>query len=85
MDDDVSPHPGPPIGEMGSVSLSQGPTEAVPNRIDEIHISKQHLSKLDIRTYTFRRFASVEVIAMFHKGRNLGFHLNAESYVDAAV
>jgi hypothetical protein len=53
--------------------------------MNEIHISQQRLSKLDIRTYTFRRLARVEVIVVFHKSHNFGFHLNAESYVDAAV
>ena len=37
--------------------------EAVPtNRIDEIHISQQHLSTLGIGTYTFWCLTRVEVI-----------------------
>jgi hypothetical protein len=42
--------------------MSRGATEAAPNMIDKIHISQQHLSKLNIRAYTFRRFARIEVI-----------------------
>jgi hypothetical protein len=68
----------------GQCSMSRGATETVANRIDEIQIPQQHLSKLDIRAYTLGRFACVKLISMLHKSRNLGFHLSAESYVDAA-
>ena len=57
--------------------MSRGTKKAVPNGIDEIHISQQHLSKLDIRTYAFRRFARVEMIQMFHKTCKFWFHLSA--------
>jgi hypothetical protein len=85
MDYDVSRHPGPPIGEMGSVSMIRGETEAGPNSINEIHISQQHLGKLDIRPYTFRHLARLKVIKMFHTSRNVGLHLSEESYVDATI
>ena len=57
--------------------MSRGTKKAVPNGIDEIRISQQHLSELDIRTYAFRRFARVEMIQMFHKTRKFWFHLSA--------
>ena len=42
--------------------MSRCVTEAVLNRIDEIHISQQHLSTLGIETYTFWRVTRFEVI-----------------------
>lgn len=71
--------------KWGQCPMIQCATETVPNRIDEIHISQQRLSKLDIRTYTIRRFACAEVISVLHKSHNFRFHLSAESYVDDAV
>ena len=63
---------------------SRGATETMANRIDEIHIPQQHLSKLDIRSYTLGGFVCVKLISMLHKSRNLGFHLSPDSYVDVA-
>ena len=68
----------------GQCPMSRGATETVADSIDEIHILQQHLSKLDIRAYTVGGFARGKLISMLHKSRNLGFHLSAESYVDAA-
>ena len=65
--------------------MSRCATETMPNRIDEIHISQQRLSKLGIRTYTTRCFARAEVKSMFHKSRNFRFHFSAEPCVDDAV
>jgi hypothetical protein len=61
----------------GQCPMSRGTEKAVPNEMDEIHISQQHLSKLDVRTYAFRRFARVEMIQVFHKTRKFWFHLSA--------
>ena len=75
--------PGILLSIWGQCPMSRGATETVANRIYEIHIPQQHLSKLDIRAYTLGRFACVKFISMLHKSCNLGFHLSAESYVDA--
>lgn len=42
--------------------ISWNAAGVVPNRINEIHVSQQHLSKFDIRPYTFRLFVGLEVI-----------------------
>lgn len=69
----------------GQCPMSRGATEtALANRIYEVHIPQQHLSKLDIRVYTLGGFVCVKLISMLHKCRNLGFHLSPDLYVDAA-
>ncbi len=50
------------LAKWGQCPMSWSATEAVSNRMDESHISQQHFSKLDIKPYTFRRFARLEVI-----------------------
>jgi hypothetical protein len=57
----------------------------VPNRIDEIHIFQQGLSKFDVGTYTVRCLTRVKVIYSFYEGRDLRLHLGAESRVDAGT
>ncbi len=73
------------LAKWGQCPMSRGATEAMPNRIDEIRISQQHLSKLDIKPYTLGRFARLEVIYIFHTSCNVGLYLSEESNVDATV
>ena len=53
------------------------------NRIDKIHLSQQSLSAFGIITYASVSLARLEVIHVFHKSRNLGFHFSAQLAADA--
>jgi hypothetical protein len=50
------------VAKWGQYPISRDAAGVVPNRINEIHISQQHLSKFDIKPYTFRRSARLKVI-----------------------
>ena len=53
-----------PINRVSHCPARHGATasEAVPYRIDEIHISQQYLSTFGIRTYTLACLTRVELI-----------------------
>jgi hypothetical protein len=50
MDCNVSHRPEAPADKIGSVPQGRKATEAVPNGIDEIHISQQHLRTFPVGT-----------------------------------
>jgi hypothetical protein len=52
------------------------------NRIDKVHVSQQSLSASSIITYTGMSLARLEVIQVFHKSRNFGFHFSAQLPTD---
>ena len=77
--------PGKLVAKQVSI-LKGGTAGVVPDIINEIHISLQHLSKFNIEPFTFGRSASLEVILTFHTSPNEGLPLSKESqYVDATI